>query len=161
MFTLSEFKLAKDKCPDEMRGLFASLRIDFPGWDRIISSPQEWDRKITQAVCAVMNSATISEGYARLLDDAGVPYRLGNPDEMLASVVAHASVVRRDSLGKFFRLIDDLISEANSNPEVRNFLGKSTMLRNTIRALEKYSGRENVSEVLAVLGKVHAVKSRI
>lgn len=93
MFTLSEFRLAGTKCPDGMMELFDLLGIAFPGWDRIDMNPQEWDRRITREVCAVMKSATISEGYAKLLNAGGISLRIGNPDDMLSSVMSHRSEI--------------------------------------------------------------------
>ena len=123
-----------------------------------------------------MKSATLSEGYARLLDGAGIPYRLGNPDEMLASVIAHKTEII-DSAARpnsFIKLMDALISEAVSNPEANILLKREPKLQGLIEAIRKEVSRikrdvsslmaktaNDAPEIFAVLGKVHAVKSRI
>ena len=146
MFTLSEFNLAREKCPDDMRELFEALNIPFPGWEKITLNPQEWDREITRRVCEVMGSATISEGYARLLNAADIRYRLGNPDEMLSSITARKAEIidavtksahtfrvcplREKSLDGLRKLMDYLVSEASidKNPSFNKLLSKHPKL---------------------------------
>ena len=100
MFTLSEFKLVRDKCPEEMKTLLEMLRIDFEGWDAITAYPQNLDGEITRRICTLMHSRTLSEGYSVLLESAGIAFRVGNPDEMLAAVVENRAEILKAVTGQ-------------------------------------------------------------
>ncbi|MBQ7216414.1 MAG: hypothetical protein IJS39_10585 [Synergistaceae bacterium] len=100
MFTLSEFMIVRDKCPEEMKALLEMLGIRFEGWDRITAYSQNLDGEITRKVCSLMHSRTLSEGYSELLDSIGAAFRAGNPDEMLASVVENSAEIVRAVSGQ-------------------------------------------------------------
>ena len=174
MFTLSEFKLAKEKCPDEMRKLFKSVSITFPGWEAITLSPQEWDGKITRRVCDEMGSSTISEGYARLLNAAEIGYRLGNPDEMLASIIAHKAEILDAIVYPISKillsLVDSLLSEADKNPNFNAFLKGEPKLKSIINRLKRACNNfpheymmteDEALRMFELLEQIRAVKVRI
>ena len=100
MFTLSELKLVRDKCPEEMKTLLEMLRIDFEGWEKITAYPQNLDGEITRRICTLMHSRTLSEGYSVLLESAGIAFRVGNPDEMLAAVVENRAEILKAVTGQ-------------------------------------------------------------
>ena len=176
MFTLSEFNLAREKCPDDMRELFEAVNITFPGWEKITLNPQEWDREITWQVCEAMESPTISEGYARLLNAANIPYRIGNPDEMLAAVIAHKTQILSAIVSPVSEILNQvcyLVSEVDKKSDFYVFLKGHPKLRaiinNLKRACSNYISRLNkplmteddAVKMFELLEQLHAVKARI
>ena len=177
MFTLSEFNLAREKCPDDMRELFEALNIPFPGWEKITLNPQEWDREITRRVCEAMESPTISEGYARLLNAADIRYRLGNPDEMLASVIAHKTQILSAIVYPVSEILLNqvcyLVSEVDKKSDFYVFLKGHpklmAIINNLKRACSNYISRLNkplmteddAVKMFELLEQLHAVKARI
>ena len=165
MFTLSEFNLAREKCPDDMRELFEAVNIPFPGWEKITLNPQEWDREITRQVCEVMGSATISEGYARLLNAADIRYRLGviaHKTQILNAVVSPVSEI-------LLNQVCYLVSEVDKKSDFYVFLKGHPKLMAIINNLKRACSNLNkplmteddAVKMFELLEQLHAVKARI
>ena len=103
MFSLSDFELIKDKCPDDMSELIKMLsdynRVDLEKllrkltstrmtWDDLLAHPREFDEYITDTVCRLIKSPSELEGYSMLLDAAGITYSFTEtPNELLAKIL--------------------------------------------------------------------------
>ena len=97
MFSLSDFELIKDKCPDDLEELLRMLDVTRPiDWNILLAKPRTFDEYITSHVCELINkSPSELEGYSMLLGAAGIQYSFTEtPNELLAKIVENRQAVK-------------------------------------------------------------------
>ena len=92
MYTPSDFKLMRRICPDEMNTLLNNLGIKIPDFDAKdeFEIYSELDAAIDKKICAKLQSNSVLEGYAKLLDAGKIEFSLRETRiELLKKILAN------------------------------------------------------------------------
>ena len=101
MFTVSAFKLIRRNCPEDLDKLLKLLAVDKPNWDRDdeFKIAQELDRKINKELCALLDSNSDIDGYAKLLERGEVEFSFSETrKELLEKILANRDKILSASL---------------------------------------------------------------
>ena len=92
MFTASDFKIMERKCPNERDKLLKLLeiKVSLPFAEDDFKSYESLDVTIEKKLVAKLNSTSVVDGYAKLLDTGGVAFSLSETNnEILAKILAN------------------------------------------------------------------------
>lgn len=92
MFTASDFKIMARKCPDARDKLLKLLgiRVALPFAEDDFKSYEDLDITIEKKIATKLNSDSVVDGYAKLLDTGGVAFSLSETNtEMLSKILAN------------------------------------------------------------------------
>ena len=101
MFTVSAFKLIRRNCPEDLDKLLKLLAVDKPNWDRDdeFKIAQELDRRIDKKLCALLDSNSDIDGYAKLLERGAVEFSFSETrKELLEKILANRDKILSASL---------------------------------------------------------------
>ena len=102
MFTVSAFKLIRRNCPEDLDKLLKLLEVDKePNWDSDdeFKIAQELDRRIDKKLCALLDSNSDIDGYAKLLERGAVKFSFSETrKELLEKILANRDKILSASL---------------------------------------------------------------
>ena len=102
MFTVPAFKLIRRNCPEDLDKLLKLLEVDKkPNWDRDdeFKIAQELDRRIDKKLCALLDSNSDIDGYAKLLERGAVKFSFSETrKELLEKILANRDKILLASL---------------------------------------------------------------
>lgn len=100
MFSVSAFKLIRRNCPEDFDKLLKLLAVDNPNWelDDEFKLAQELDRKIDKKLCALLDSDSDIDGYAKLLECGEVEFSFSETrKDLLKKILLNRDRILRDS----------------------------------------------------------------
>ena len=100
MFSVSAFKLMRRNCPEDLDKLLKLLAVDQPNWelDDEFKIAQELDNEIDKKLCALLDSDSDIDGYAKLLERGEVEFSFRETrKELLEKILANRGSILRES----------------------------------------------------------------
>ena len=96
MFTATDFRLIRDKCPDDLETLLKKIGVNTPDFENgdEFKIASDLDDKITQKLCRLMKSDSVIGGYMDLLNYGNISYNYSETDNaLLGKVIANKSSI--------------------------------------------------------------------